>query len=146
MRTDLPKLSADQKTRLKAFTANGGIIIRAEKRDPGVAARAEAAAGGARINLDPHGYVLGQLTRMHDGRTLILHLLNYDQVLSENVKVRLDLSGLVPDPSSLELKVLSPDEIRPQLADLSVRRNVIEFTLRRIEHYTVVTFSDKAAP
>lgn len=67
-------------------------------------------------------------------------------VLSENVKVRLDLSGLVPDPSSLELRVLSPDEIRPQLADLSVHRNVIEFTLRRIEHYTVVTFSNGVRP
>ena len=146
MRTDLPKLSAEQKTRLKAFTDNGGIIIRAERRVSGVASRAEAAAGGPRINLDPRGYVLGQLTRKPDGRTLILHLLNYDRAVSENVKVRLDLSGLVPDPSRLELKVLPPDEIRPQWADLSVRRYVFEVTLRRIELYTVVTFSDGPRP
>jgi hypothetical protein len=145
--TDLPKFSAEQKTRLNTFTANGGMMIRAEKRDSGVAARAEAAAGGPRISLEPRGYVLGQLTRKPDGRSLILHLLNYDQQApSENVKVRLDLSDLVPDPSRLELKVLSPDETRPQLAGLSLHRRVIAFTVRRIEHYTMVTFSDRARP
>jgi hypothetical protein len=72
---------------------------------------------------------------------------NYDQQApSENVKVRLDLSDLVPDPSRLELKVLSPDETRPQLAGRSLHRWVIEFTVRRIEHYTMVTFSDRARP
>ena len=59
-------------------------------------ARAEAAAGGPRLSLEPRGHVLGQLTRKAEGRSLILHLLNYDhQVPAENVKVRLDLSGLV---------------------------------------------------
>jgi len=145
--TDLPKLSAEQKTRLNMFTAKGGIMITAGKRDSGVAARAEAAAGGPRISLEPRGYVLAQLTRKPEARTFILHLLNYDQrALSENVKVRLDLSGLVPDPSRLELKVLSPDETQPQLAGLSLHGSVIEFTLRRIEHYTVVTFPDRARP
>ena len=145
--TDLPKLSAEQKTRLNMFTANGGIMIWSEKRDSGVAARAEAAAGGPRITLEPRGYVLGQLTRKPEARTLILHLLNYDQQApSENVKVRLDLSGLVADPSRLELNVLSPDETQPPLAGLSLHRSVIEFTVRRIEHYTVVTFSDRARP
>jgi hypothetical protein len=78
---------------------------------------------------------------------LILHLLNYDhQAPAQNVKIRLELSGLVSDPSRLELKVLSPDETQPQLADLSLHRSVIEFTVPRIEHYTVVTFSDRAGP
>jgi hypothetical protein len=45
-----------------------------------------------------------------------------------------------------ELKFLSPDETQPQWAGLSVHRSVIEFTVRRIEHYTVVTFSDRAGP
>src|SRR5215469_8080757 len=144
---DLPKLSPEQKARLDEFAAGGGVIIRAGKAESEMAARAEAAAGGPRISLEPRGYVLGQLTRKPDGRTLILHLLNYDQQApSENVKVRLDLSGLVPDPSRLELKVLSPDETRPQLAGLSLHRSIIEFTMRRIEHYTVVTFSDRARP
>jgi len=78
---------------------------------------------------------------------LILHLLNYDHhAAAENVKVRLDLNGLVEDLSRWEVKVLSPDETRPQLAVLSLHRRIIEFTVRRIEHYTVVTFSDRAGP
>jgi hypothetical protein len=37
-------------------------------------------------------------------------LLNYDhQGPAENVKVRLELSGLAPDLSRWEIKVLSPD-------------------------------------
>ena len=122
-------------------------MIRAEKGDPAVAARAEAAAGGPRLSLEPRGYVLAQLTQKPDGRTFTLHLLNYDQrAPAENVKVRLDLSGLVPYSSRLKLKVLSPDETRPQLAGVSQHGSVIEFTMRRIEHYTVVTFSDRARP
>jgi hypothetical protein len=152
MSANMPKLSAQQKARLKTFTANGGVIIRDGKARAGIAARAEAAAGGPRISLEPRGYVLGQLTRKPEGRTLILHLLNYDhQAPAENVKVRLDLSGLVDlresdDLSRLELKILSPDETQPQLDGLSLHRGAIGFTVRRIDHYSVVTLSQRAGP
>ena len=147
MPADLPKLRAEQKALLDAFAAGGGLIIRAGKAEPEIAARAEAAAGGPRLSLEPRGYVLGQVTRKPDGRTFILHLLNYDHhVSSEKVKVRLDLSGLVDlreaqDPSRWEVKVVSPDTAETQFAGLFVHGSVIEFTLGRIEHYTVVTLS-----
>ena len=144
---DLPQLSAEQKARLDTFAAGGGIIIRARKAEPGIAARAEAAAGGPRISLEPRGYVLGQLTRKPDGRTLILHLLNYDhRAPAENVKVRLELSGLVQDLSRWDIKVLSPDVAQSQFTGLSVHGSVVEFTLDRIEHYTVVTLSARPGP
>jgi len=74
-------------------------------------------------------------------------LLNYDhQVPAENVKVRLELSGLVQDLSRWEVKVLSPDAAQPQLAGLSLHGSVSEFTLGRIEHYTVVTLSARPGP
>jgi hypothetical protein len=146
MPAHLPKLSAEQKARLNTFTAGGGVIIRAGKAEPGIAARAEAAAGGPHLSLESRGYVLGQLTRKPDG-TLILHLLNYDQKApAENVKVRLELSGLVQDLSRWEVKVLSPDTAQPQFAGLSLHGSVSEFTLRRIEHYTAVTLSARAEP
>ena len=153
MPANVPKLRNQQKDRLDAFTASGGTIIRARTAEPGIAARAEAAAGGPRLSLElePRGYVLGQLTRKPDGRTLILHLLNYDhQVPAENVKVRLDLSGLhdLPENKNLsrwEVKVLSPDAAQPQFANLSLHGSVSEFTLSRIEHYTVVTLSARPA-
>ena len=91
--------------------------------------------------------MLGQLTRKPDGRTLILHLLNYDhQAPAENVKVRLDLRGLVQNLSRWEVKVLSPDAAQPPLAGLSLHGTVAEFTLRQIDHYTVVLFSASAGP
>ena len=143
----LPRLTADQKVRLHAFTARGGIIIRARKAESGIAARAEAAAEGPRLSIEPHGYVLGQLTRKPDGRTLILHLLNYDhQVPAGNVKVRLDLSGLVQDLRGWEVRVISPDAAQPQFTGLSLRGSVGEFTLSQIDHYTVVTFTARPAP
>lgn len=152
MPADLPKLTAEQKARLNTFTAEGGVIITASKVEPGIAARAEAAAGGPRLSLEPRGYVLGQLTRKRDGRTLILHLLNYDhQAPAENIKVRLELSGLVDlretnDLSRWEVKVLSPDAAQPQFADVSLHGSVCEFTLRRNQHYTVVTLSARPGP
>ena len=147
MPADLPKLSAGQKARLNTFTAGGGVIIKAGKEEPGIAARAEAAAGGPRLILEPRGYVLTQLTRKPNGRTFILHLLNYNhQVPAENVKVRLDLNGLVQDLSHWQIKVVSPDTSQAQFAGLSLHGSVCEFTLDRIEHYTVVTFSATSVP
>jgi hypothetical protein len=148
MPADLPKLSAEQNARLHTFTAGGGVIIRAGRAEPGIAARAEDAAGGPRLSLEPRGYVLGQLTRKPDGRTLILHLLNYDhQAPAENIRVRLELSGLVQDLSGWEVKVFSPDTAKPQFAGLSLHGSVGEFTLRRIDHYVVVTLlSTRPAP
>jgi hypothetical protein len=146
MPADLTKLNAEQKTRLDAFAAQGGVIIKAGKREPGIAVRAETAAGGPRLTLEPRGYVLGQLTRKPDARTFILHLLNYDQqAAAENVKVRLDLSGLVQDLSRWEIKVLSPDAAQPEFTDVSLHASVAEFTLRRIEHYTMVALSASQA-
>jgi len=147
MPAKLPKLSAEQKARLNTFTAGGGVIIRAGKSASGIVAHAEAATGGPRLTLEPRGYVLGQLTRKPDGRTLILHLLNYDdQAPAQNVKVRLELSGLAQDLSRWEMKVLSPDAAQPQFTDLSLHGSVCEFTLDRIEHYTVVTLSATLGP
>ncbi len=147
MPADLPKLSAEQRARFDTFTAGGGVIIRAGKAEPGIAERAQATAGGPRLSLEPRGYVLGQLTRKPDGWTFILHLLNYDhQAPAENVKVGLDLSGLVQDLSGWEVKVLSPDAAQPQLAGLSLHGSVGDFTLDRIQHYAVVTLSARPAP
>jgi hypothetical protein len=139
---DLPKLSAEQKARFDAFASGGGVIIKAKKGDPGIAERAEGAAEGPRLRLEPRGYLLGQLTQKLDGRTLILHLLNYDHhAPAQNVKVRLELSGLVQDLSRWDVKILSPDAVQPQLAEVSLHGSVVEFTVGRIEHYDVVTLS-----
>jgi hypothetical protein len=79
-------------------------------------------------------------------------LLNYDHLApAENVKVRLDLNGLVDleenkDLSRWEIRVLSPDAAYPQFAGISLHGSVSEFTLRRIEHYTVVTLSARPGP
>jgi hypothetical protein len=62
------------------------------------------------------------------------------------VKVRLDLSGLVQDLSRWEVKVLSPDAAQPLLAGLFLHASVGEFTLGRIEHYTVVVLSARLGP
>ncbi len=140
----MPKFTAGQKARLVTFAAGGGVIIKAGKAQPGIAARAQDAAGGPRISLEPRGYVLGQLTRKPNGRIFILHLLNYDQLApAENVKVRLELSGFVQDMNRWDIKVLSPDAAQPQLSDVTLRGSVVEFTLGRIDHYTVVTFSGR---
>jgi hypothetical protein len=44
------------------------------------------------------------------------------------------------------VKVLSPDAAQDQFTGLSVKGSICEFTLGRIEHYTVVTVSARPAP
>ncbi|MBV8284442.1 MAG: hypothetical protein JO175_07310 [Candidatus Eremiobacteraeota bacterium] len=146
MPRDLPRLNKEQKARLQAFTNAGGVIISARKGEQRLAERVQAAAGGPRLELEPRGYVLAQLTRKPDGQALILHLLNYDhQTPAEHVKVRLDLSGLVSDLNRWRLQVLSPDSAQPRLSGLALQGSVCEFTVRRLEHYTVVTLSANPA-
>jgi hypothetical protein len=141
MPTASPTLSAEQRARLDAFTAGGGVILRAGKPNAMLVERAEAVARGPSLSLAPGKYVLGQLTQEPDGKTFILHLLNYDHHAPANdVKVRLNLGGLVGDLSRWKMKALSPDG-QPRLNGLSLHGNVAEFTLERIEHYTVVTLS-----
>ena len=142
MPADLRDLCADQNARLDRFVSGGGIIIRGAKAGRQIAARAEAAAQGPRLTLEQRGYVIGQLTQKPDGRTFILHLLNYDQqAAAENVRVRLELSGLVGDLSRWNVDVLSPDADQPRLDGLSLHGSVGELVLSRIEHYSVVVLS-----
>ena len=147
MPADAAKLSVEQNARLKSFVAGGGLIIKETNAGAGIAARAEKAAGGPQLSLDPRGYVLGQLTWKADGPMFILHLLNYShEVPAQNVKVRLDLKGLAEDLSGWQVRVLSPDANQPRADDVVLRGSVAEFTLRRIEHYTVVTLSPTPTP
>ena len=44
------------------------------------------------------------------------------------------------------MKVLSPDAAQPQFTSLSLHGSVAEFTLGRIEHYTVVVLSARPGP
>ena len=95
--------------------------------------------------------MLGQSTET-DGQTLILHLLNYDhQTPAANVKVLLDSADWsiweeTKNLSRWQVKVLSPDAAEPQFDGLSLHGSVCEFTLRRIDHYTVVTLSARPGP
>lgn len=129
---NLPKLNAEQNSRLEKFVVAGGVIIRAKKGEPGIARRAELAAEGPCLRLEPRGYVLGQLTRESAGRKVMLHLLNYDyQRPARNVKVRLDLRGVIPDLTRWKLSVLSPDTPAPQSTALSLSGHTVEFTLTK---------------
>jgi len=140
--SELPKLSIQEKATLDGFSASGGVIIRSAKPGTRVGERAEAVAGGPRFTLEPRGYVLGQLDRKADGRSFLLHLLNYDQnAPAKNVKVRLDVIGLVQGLYGWRLEVLSPDPIQPRLGGISIHGSVAEFTVDAIEHYTVVKLS-----
>ena len=139
---DLPKLNAAQRAQFDAFTATGGTVIRGAKVGAELAARAEDAANGPRVSVEPRNYVLGHLTRKPDGRTFILHLLNYDhQHVAKNVRIRLCLDGFANDLNNWDIKVLSPDTAQPQIADVFLHGSVADFKLGQIEHYIVVILS-----
>jgi hypothetical protein len=147
MPSGLPKLSAEQTARLDTSPPAEASLSERERRTQELWRAPKPRPEDLASALEPRGYVLGQLTRKPDGRTFILHLLNYNhQAAAENVKVRLDLNGLVPDLSRWEVKVLSPDATQPQFSGLSLCGTIAEFTLGRIEHYTAVTLSAPPGP
>lgn len=92
------------------------------------------------------GYMLARLTRKDDGRTFILHLLNYDHHLPAEREGPACPERSSPEPEALGDEGPSPDVAQSQFAGLSLHQSIAEFTLGRIEHFTGVTLSPKPCP
>jgi hypothetical protein len=97
-------------------------------------------SGDQLIALPGSSYVATNVVKKTDTGRVILHFVNYNTPL-KNVRVRLNLEGVVEqiDPKSLQL--LSPDGSARQPGTPTVRGTQLEFVLPELEVYDVVTIN-----
>jgi hypothetical protein len=118
--------------------------VQAGEPVPALIEPVEKAAGGAILALENDRYLVAHVTKKADADTFIIHLINYDhQVPHAEVKVKLDLSGYLPEAGGFTLRAFSPDEPAPSVTGLSLHRGICEFTIGPIPHYAVVVLSSR---
>jgi len=100
------------------------------------------AAGGPVIAMENSSYVLANVTRKNDAEIFIVHLINYDHKNpARNLRVRLNLNGLVENLSGFQVRLISPDQNSSPAAELPIRGASCEFSVPIVEHYAVAIIS-----
>lgn len=85
-------------------------------------------------------YVIANLARKQGSDKLVVHFLNYGPAVG-SVNVKLNLAGLVRQINSRSLQLFSPDNVAKELKNVSVKGNVVTFTIPEIDIYDVVTIN-----
>lgn len=97
-------------------------------------------SGEPMITVQNAGYVIANLTRKKGSNQLAVHFINYGPAV-ESVNIKLNLTGVLRQINSRSLRLLSPDDVVRKLKNVSVKGNVVTFTIPKIDVYDVVTIN-----
>lgn len=97
-------------------------------------------SGGQVITISGARYVAANVVRKTDSGRVILHFVNYHTPL-QNVKVTVNLKGVVGRIDSSRIQLFSPDAGVSQVAAASVQGTQLEFVLPKLDVYDVVTIN-----
>jgi len=89
------------------------------------------------ISIKGVNYVAANIVKKKDTDQYIVHFVNYNQPL-RNVKVSINLNGYVKNLNKGSIRLLSPDSVLQELKAVSVKNNILEFTLPVLKIYDVV--------
>jgi hypothetical protein len=161
---NIPYVDSDQLSALRRYKETGGKIYAigsnrelrelADIQSPAAMLEAAQNAGGRKellanirqisgdqlITLPGSSYVATNVVKKTDTGRVILHFVNYNTPL-KNVRVHVNLEGVVEqiDPKSLQL--LSPDGRARQPDATTVHGTQLEFVLPELDVYDVVTIN-----
>jgi hypothetical protein len=124
---------------LAEYKNRGGKVYTAASADDRTIAEISALTPRApSLSIEGAPYVLGNVTRPGSGKRLAVHLLNYAPEAVSKVQVRVNLGagfgGLTSSPV-----VFTPDG-SGTVSNVKRTGSVVEFTLDRLDIYTVVVF------
>ena len=97
-------------------------------------------SGGQVITISGARYVAANVVRKTDSGRVILHFVNYHTPL-QNVKVTVNLKGVVGRIDSSRIQLFSPDAGVSQVEAASVQGTQLEFVLPKLDVYDVVTIN-----
>ena len=90
------------------------------------------------ITIPGTNYVAANVVKKTDSERVILHFVNYHKPLN-NVRVTVNLDGVVKQIDTKRIRLLSPDGQPMELKDVSVRGARLDFVLPSLDVYDVVT-------
>ena len=85
-------------------------------------------------------YVAANLVRKTNSGRVILHLVNYHTPL-KNVRVSMNLEGIVKEIDARRIRLYSPDGDAMELVATSLHGNHVEFVLPELDVYDIVTIN-----
>jgi hypothetical protein len=157
-------LSAEQKDMVHDFQRSGGkVSIFAERADisglnteilppsqsrPFQDKSAEEEVLAEIISLAPDathiefenktGHTLANVTSVHNGQTLVIHLLNYGQTPVGELKIKLVLGQALQKLAGRKPILFSPDAKSPVFRDFQWQGSTLKLTLASIDIYSIV--------
>lgn len=97
------------------------------------------APDATRVELEDNAsHVLANVTSVHDGRTLVIHVLNYDQAPIKEVKLKLSVGREFEGLKGRKPSLFSPDTKSATFEKVQWKGSTLEATLPSIDSYSVV--------
>ena len=87
---------------------------------------------------NPVSHVLANVTSVHDGGALVIHLLNYDQAPVSELKLKLSLGKDFQRLAGRKPRLYSPDATSPAFQRVQWKGSTLELTLPSLDSYSVV--------
>jgi hypothetical protein len=161
---NIPWMDADQIEAIRTYRKNGGKIYsigssrelreladvqspasmleEAEKENGRreLLAKIRQLSGEQLITIPGTSYVAANVVRKTDSDRIIVHFVNYNTPL-KNVRVSVNLDGVLKQIDNKQIKVLSPDGDAKAIEVLSVRGAKVEFVLPELDVYDVVVIN-----
>lgn len=92
------------------------------------------------ITLENSEYVITNLVKKAESERVILHLVNYAAPI-EDLKVIVNLDGVVNKIKGEDIYILSPDSVLKKLHAISVKGKSVQFTIPRLDIYDIITLN-----
>ena len=161
---NIPYIDAEQIAAIRAYRKNGGKVYTiGSNRELQVLADLQSPAsmlenvqketgrrefmvninqlsGEQLVQIHETKYVAANLVRKINSDRVILHLVNYHTPL-KNVRVRVNLEGIVKQIDARRIRLYSPDRDATELFATSLRGNSVEFVLPELDVYDIVTIN-----
>ncbi|HEX4919998.1 MAG TPA: hypothetical protein VFV92_04585, partial [Candidatus Bathyarchaeia archaeon] len=161
---NIPWMDADQIEAIRTYRKNGGKIYTigssrelrelADVQSPAsmleeaenengrrqLLAKIGQLSGEQVITIPGTNYVAANVVRKTDSDRIIVHFVNYNTPL-KNVRVSMNLDGVLKQIDNKRIKVLSPDGGAKAIEVLSVRGAKVEFVLPELDVYDVVVIN-----
>ncbi len=92
------------------------------------------------ITLENSEYVITNLVKKAESERVILHLVNYAAPI-EDLKVIVNLDGVVNKIKGEDIYILTPDSVLKKLHAISVKGKSVQFTIPRLDIYDIITMN-----
>jgi hypothetical protein len=85
-----------------------------------------------------NGHTLANVTSVHNGQTLVIHLLNYGQAPVGELRIKLVLGQALQKLAGRKPILFSPDAKSPAFCHFQWHDSTLELTLASIDTYSIV--------